>query len=145
MKQLFIAAVLIVLQSGCSTSGQSVSLTRSQDPKAVLGKTWQWQETVTPAGKIAPANPERYTLLLSPGGWAQMRFDCNRGGGGYEIGEGQLSFGPMMSTRMACPGASLYTTYMKHLQEVRTFFVENGELYLELPIDGGTLHFRRQP
>ncbi|MGR9074133.1 MAG: META domain-containing protein [Gammaproteobacteria bacterium] len=144
MKKLFIAAVLIVLQPGCST-GQSVSLTRSHDPKTVLSKTWQWQETVTPAGKIAPANPERYTLLLSPGGRAQMRFDCNRGGGGYEIGEGKLSFGPMMSTRMACPGDSLDTTYMKHLQEVRTFFVENGELYLELPADGGTLHFRHQP
>ena len=69
----------------------------------VIGKAWQWVATVTPAEKISVPASERYTILLMADGKAQAQFDCNRGGGGYTIAEGELSFGPMMSTRMALP------------------------------------------
>ena len=32
---------------------------------AVLGKTWQWGETITPVEKITVANAEQYTILLT--------------------------------------------------------------------------------
>jgi heat shock protein HslJ len=57
--------------------------------------------TITPVEKITVQNPERYTIHLNSAGKAQIRFDCNRGGGTYEISGGRFSFGPMLSTRMA--------------------------------------------
>ena len=84
-------------------------------------------------------------MLLMADGKAQVRFDCNRGGGSYHISEGQLSFGPMMSTRMACPPDSLDVPFMRDLQRVASFFVQEGALYLELPNDSGTMQFRQAP
>ena len=111
----------------------------------VLNKTWQWESTITPIEKITVLNPERYTILLTAGGKAKVRLDCNRGGGDYKISKGKFSFGPFLSTRMACPPDTLDGSFMRDLQRVTSFFVENGNLYLELPLDSGTMKFRPGP
>ena len=126
-------------------AGRPAPAARSRDPQSVLEKTWQWESTITPVEKITVSNPERYTILLKTDGKTQVRFDCNRGGGNYEISEGKLSFGPLMSTRMACPPDTQDTAFMRDLQRVASFFVENGNLYLELPYDSGTMKFRPAP
>ena len=69
----------------------------------------------------------------------------NNGGGNYQISAGKLSFGPLMSTRMACPPGSLDATYTRDLQRVVSFFVQDGDLYLELPVDSGTMRFQPAP
>jgi len=144
MKQLLVLGGLSLLVMGCASSGQPTSTLRSHDPQAVIGKTWQWVGTVTPVENISVSHPERYTLRFDERGRLLAKFDCNRGGGGYEISEGKLSFGPMMSTRMACPEDSLDYVFMKQLKDVTSFFVEGDSLYLELPADSGTLQFRHQ-
>jgi heat shock protein HslJ len=118
---------------------------RSTNPELVLNRTWQWVSTVTPAETIDVPHPERYTILLQDDGNLQARFDCNRGGGNYTISTGQLSFGPLRSTRMACPGNSLDTLFMGDLQQVVSFFIDNGRLYLALPYDSGTMTLRTAP
>jgi heat shock protein HslJ len=130
---------------GCAASAPHGENTRSNDPQMVLGTTWQWAETVTPAERIEVPQPERYTILLSADGKAQIRFDCNRGGGSYDISAGRLSFGPLISTRMACPQDSLDGPFMRNLQRVVSFFVQEGLLFLELPYDSGTMRFRPAP
>ena len=72
----------------------------------------------------------------------QARFDCNRGGGEFRISPDKLSFGPLISTRMACPEDRLDGTFMRDLQRVTSFFVQDGFLYLELPYGSGTMTFR---
>ena len=79
--------------------------------------------------------------LLAPDGKVRARFDCNRGGGAFKISLGKLSFGPLMSTRMACPEDSLDAPFMRDLQRVTSFFTQDGLLYLELPYDSGTMKF----
>ena len=118
---------------------------RSTDPQLVLDKTWQWESTTTPVAKTDVPNPERYTILLKDEGKIQARFDCNRGGGSYEISAAKLSFGPLMSSRMACPEESLAEPFMRDLQRVVSFFIDDGHLYLELPYDSGTMKFRSAP
>ena len=145
MKRKISTAWLILLIAGCAAEAPVQPTQRSTDAQAVLAKTWQWQETVTPVEKIIVPNPERYTILLTRGGKLQARFDCNPGGGSYEISEGRLSFGPLVSTRMACPPGSLDAPYMRDLQRVMAFFIEAGNLYLELPVDSGTMRFRPAP
>lgn len=130
---------------GCATDKPPGNAVRSTDPQSVLKKTWQWESTVTPVERTTVPNPERYTIRLTEDKKLEARFDCNRGGGGYEISPGKLSFGPLMSTRMACPEDSLDAPFMKDLQRVVSFFVEDGNLYLELPADSGTMRFRAAP
>jgi heat shock protein HslJ len=140
--RILFAALFGMMVSGCATGSQTIS---STDPKAILGKTWQWEETITPVEKITVPNPERYTILLTDSGRLQARFDCNRGGGDYKISAGKLSFGPLLSTRAACPPDSLDRPYVKDLERVVSFFIQGGNLYLELPADSGTMRFRPAP
>ncbi|WDP89909.1 MAG: META domain-containing protein [Desulfobacter sp.] len=130
-----------MLLSGCAAVSTSPRSERDYDPQAVLDRQWQWESTITPVEKITADRPEHYTLLLKTGGKAQVRFDCNRGGGSFEISAGKLSFGPLISTRMACPPGSLDFRFAADLQRVASFFTQDNTLYLELPHDSGTMAF----
>ena len=146
MMRILSMVLLGMMIVGCAAAGGLPDgNTRSTDPQYVLNKTWQWVSTITPVEKIAVSNPERYTIILKDDGKLQARFDCNRGGGEYEISEGKLSLGPLMSTRMACPEESLDGPFMRDLQRVASFFLQDGLLYLELPYDSGTMKFRPAP
>lgn len=142
MQRMMIMVIVGLSLVGCAAGMSSDQPARSRDPQMVVGKTWQWVSTVTPVDKITVADPARYTILLQTDSKAQVRFDCNRGGGGYTIADGQFSFGPLMSTRMACPPDSQDALFMRDLQRVSSFFLHNGDLYLELPYDSGTMRFR---
>ena len=131
---------VLLLCAGCATAG-SQGAKRDRAPAAVVGKVWQWESFVSPVETIEVPTPERYLLELLPDGKARARFDCNRGGGAYRIAEGQLGFGALVSTRMGCPPGSLGGRFSRELGRVTTFFVEDGKLYLELPVDSGTLRF----
>ena len=136
---------LVSMMSGCATNAQTGKNERSSDPGQAMSRTWQWESTTTPVERITVPTPERYTLFLNEDGKAEIRFDCNRGGGEYMIAAGKLSFGPLISTRMACPEGSLDGPFMRDLQRVATFFIADRQLYLELPYDSGTMRFREAP
>ena len=144
MQRIILAFIAGIILAGCAGKPAPVENTHLNDPQAVLGKTWEWESTTNPVEKIVVDAPENYTVLLGADGRAQMRFDCNRGGGGYEISPGKLSFGPLMSTRMACPPDSRDDVFMRDLQRVASFFLRGDRLYLELPYDSGTMKFRPQ-
>ena len=145
MKRIIPILIAGFALAGCATGISDDQKALSSNPQMVIGKTWQWVSSTTPVEKITVAAPERYTILLQTDGRAQVRFDCNRGGGKYKIAEGQLSFGPLVSTRMACPPDTQDGTFMRDLQRVTSFFIEDGVLFLELPYDSGTMQFRREP
>jgi heat shock protein HslJ len=132
----------LVALAGCSAVPSGQGGDRVRTPEAAVGQ-WQWEATVTPVEQIGTANPDRYTLELQPGGSALVRADCNRGRGRYEIGEGRIKFGAIAVTRMACPPGSLDGRYLKDLARATTFFVDGGKLFLELPVDSGTMRFAR--
>jgi len=128
--------------AGCGAVPHDKGAARVRTPEAAAG-VWHWEATVTPVEQIGTANPERYTLELQPGGVALVRADCNRGRGSYEISEGRIKFGPIATTRMACPPGSLDSRYLKDLQRATIFFVEGGKLFFDLPADSGTMRFAR--
>ena len=143
MKRMFAVLVLGMALVSCTTTVHKDQNARSSDPEIIVGKTWQWISTISPVEKITVTTPDRYTILLHPDGKIQALSDCNRGGGNYEFTKGKLSFGPMMSTRMACPPDTLDAQFMRDLQRVNSFFLEGGQLYLELPLDSGTMRFKQ--
>jgi heat shock protein HslJ len=126
---------------GCATISSNTQSEQNYDPQTILGKQWQWESTITPVEQITVDTPKNYTILLKADNKVQVRFDCNRGGGSFEISLGKLSFGPIMSTRAACPPGSLDFRFAMDLQRVVSFFTRNNNLYLELPYDSGTMKF----
>ncbi len=145
LRILSFLCLIVLLPSCSSTVSKPGTQNRGTDPQMVLDKNWQWVSTLTPVEKITVPAPERYTILLSETGRLQAQFDCNSGGGNYEISPGKLSFGPLLAIRMACPPDSLGYRFMQDLQQVKLFFMQGGELYLDLPMDGGTMRFRAAP
>jgi heat shock protein HslJ len=126
-----------IISAGCASAGGK----ENASADAVLGKVWQWESIVTPQQAIEVANPERYVLEFMADNKASMRFDCNRGGGSYQMASGQLTFGPLVSTRMGCPPGSLGDRFGQELGRVTSFSLDHGKLYLNLPDNGGTLRF----
>ena len=132
------AVVFSTFLYGCA--GMRSHGQRSSNVSAVVGRTWQWESTRTGSETITSPIPEKYTIQMVDGGKVGVRLDCNHAGGTYRIAGGVVSFGPLAATRTACGPGSLADRFAKELSEVRSFYVESGELYLEIP-GGATMRF----
>jgi para-nitrobenzyl esterase len=106
---------------------------------------WEWVSTTTPVEEIKVDSPDRYTLRLGSDGRLALKADCNRGAGAYAVtGDRALTVKPIALTRAMCPPGSLSDRFAKDVGRATSYFVRDGDLYLELPVDSGTLRFRRQ-
>jgi heat shock protein HslJ len=123
--------------------GHRLSGSRQTSAEAVVGIIWHWEATQGRDTTIHVPQPQLYTLLLQPNGAVALRLDCNRGGGSYKISAGQLSFGPVTQTRVACPPGSLGGEMAGSLRKVVGFHTEGDLLFLELNAGLGTMRFRR--
>ncbi|MCA9410786.1 MAG: META domain-containing protein [Candidatus Omnitrophica bacterium] len=139
----WISCILIVSIFGSANLGAWSAETVTKDPDTIYDATWEWTGTITPVEEIQVPNPENYWIKFSRDGSATLQVDCNKGRGDFKVSPGKISFGPIATTRMACPEGSLDSRFAKDLGEVVSFFGDSQSLYLELPVDAGTLHFRR--
>lgn len=99
-----------------------------------------------------PAAPGLYTLGFEAGGRAVLRLDCNRGqstwqatpspGSSAQRPSGSLQFGPLASTRAACPPGSRAPRLVREWPAVRSYVIEGGRLHLALMADGGIQTWR---
>ncbi len=137
-----IALFLILISIQLYGQEKGMEKARSTDIEEVFDRTWKWVSTLTPVQSIKASDPERYTVQFLKDGKVRIRFDCNKGGGNYTISQGNLTFGPLISTRMACPEDTQDALFVKDLQRVSSFFIEDGDLYLELSYDSGTMRFQ---
>jgi uncharacterized lipoprotein YbaY len=111
---------------------------------SIIDTLWLWQSTALSNGDtFTPDDPGRYTLLLQPDGRAAVQADCNRGGGPYTLEGNRIAIGPLISTLIGCPPGSLGSTFLQQLDRVESYVVQDGDLMLELPTEGGSMRFRR--
>jgi heat shock protein HslJ len=111
----------------------------------VVDVVWEWVSTTTPVEEVKVDHPDRYTLRLGSDGRLALKADCNRGAGGYAIsGDRALNVKPIALTRAMCPPGSLSDRFAQDVGRATSYFLRDGDLYLELPVDSGTLRFRRQ-
>lgn len=110
------------------------------------GSAWQLRaiaSTDGAPGRTEIAVPAVFTLAFGADGAAFFRIDCNRGRGAWKAAPssdpsaGVLEFGPLATTRMACPPGSLDQRVMRDLALVRSYRLKDGVLYLSLMDDGG--------
>jgi len=85
--------------------------------------------------------PDRYTLSFQGGGRVNVRADCNRGSGSYEVNGAQIRFGAIALTRMACPSTSQDAEFLRSVVQANAFAMDRGELVLALS-DGASMRFK---
>lgn len=124
---------------------QSLTFPAEAGP-SLTGITWQWNSLTTPVGEIVtPPDPSLYTILFNEPegdqGTAEILADCNDVGATYIV-EGDsidITLGP--STLAACGEESLDQLFLSSLEEAAIYFFQDGDLYLDLFIDSGTMRF----
>jgi heat shock protein HslJ len=122
----------------------SSSFGASQNAAAGLeGTSWQLVKFQNGADKtLVPDDKAKYTISFGADGKVSLRIDCNRGGGTWKSsGSNQLEFGPLALTRAMCPPGPLNDRIPKDWQDVRSYTIKNGHLFLSLMADGGTYEF----
>lgn len=108
----------------------------------IIDKEWKWQQTLyNNDTKSIPNDPGRYTITFNSGGKFNIRADCNRGGGSFSVEENRIAIEMPYTTRAMCPPDSLEKVFIKNLNAARIYFLHEGDLYLDLKYDTGTMKF----
>ncbi|MCA9982193.1 MAG: META domain-containing protein, partial [Anaerolineales bacterium] len=131
-------------------AAQFVSVTNAQNVPVVtapaLGETlvnvpWEWVSTTDGAGVTTVPNPENYVIIFNTNDTAAIKADCNAVQATYTADANTVSLTLGASTLVACEPDSLGDLFVSQLSQVTSYFVEGGNLYLELPADSGTMRF----
>lgn len=103
----------------------------AQQAAAPLRNT-RWVLRTLAGQPVAPPTDGREPcLLLRADSAAEGNGACNRFRGRYTApGPGQLTFGPLLSTRMACPALPTETAFLKVLEQTRTYQISGDTLRL---------------
>lgn len=134
MKKIIIALICVVFVL-LLTGFQQVSKSQNQTP---IGRKFVWMDA-----------PEGVEVNLGFGGQENRFFGkapINRYFGFYDVKKNDISFTEMGTTMMMGPEnlMSLEQQYLKDLASVKTYKIENNQLYLFLS-DGKKLTFKEVP
>lgn len=105
------------------------------------GSTWRLADIDGQAALAAPVA----TLGFPEPGRVNGVGSCNRFSGTVQVNENRLSFGPLMSTKMACAGGASAQEfrYLSALQKAERYEIRDNMLYLHVPGMAQPLTFRR--
>ncbi len=143
LMQSKISAFLALTTLAAWVSGQAPLA--AENPSSLTAAGWLWQQTQMNNGDLfRPTEPGNYHLRFLGDGSLAIQADCNRALGRYEI-EGhrlRIEMGPM--TLMACGEASLGDRFLANLGVANGHFFQDGNLFIELKFDSGTMKFNPQ-
>jgi heat shock protein HslJ len=136
---VLIAAVAVFFQINAAPKPSSQSNV-STDPNKLLIPRWFLRSLTLNGQKVEiPADQQALTLQFADAGNVNGSGGCNSIGGSYQAGmDGKLSFGPLISTKMAClEGMQQESAYFNALAQVQQFYTYGGRLTLS-SADGQT-------
>lgn len=111
-------------------------------PGELQDTAWQWVSFHSGKEAFDIDHPERYTIAFEEDGRLAVRADCNRGSGTvYSSGPGAIRIRELATTRVLCPPESHYDLFVQSLDHAVLYFIQDGALHLERPVDSGTLRF----
>jgi heat shock protein HslJ len=138
---LHVARHFTVQGSKLAAAGETVL----SPPPAIVGPVWQWVRTFyNDDSKILPPKPDAYTVTFDAGGTLNVRADCNQKGGTYLLKDQGITIEVTHSTMAMCPGDSLEDRFVRDLTGAAGWFLKDGDLYLDLKYDTGTMRLTRQ-
>jgi len=105
------------------------------------GTSWSWSAFTNPNEEITVEMPDDYILAFNDDSTVNIKADCNNAVGTYTLDGSSISIevGPM--TMAACPPETRSDDFIKYLGSSAIFFYEEGNLYIDLMADGGTMAF----
>ena len=111
------------------------------DMAMLTGTTWAWTAFTDPTQQFDVDIPLNYTLTFQDDGTVNIQADCNNALGSYSVDGSSITIevGPM--TMAACPPGSLSDDFVKYLGFAAIYFFEEGDLFIDLMADGGTMRF----
>lgn len=110
----------------------------------LTGTVWQWVSLTTPLDETAVADPTRYTITFNADGIAAIKADCNAVVASYTVDGSSLTITPGPSTLVACPEDSIADQFVASLSNATVYFFLDGDLYMDMLADAGTLRFAAQ-
>ncbi len=102
---------------------------------------WQWVSTTDPKGSVTVNDPSRYVILFNDDNSAFIKADCNNARATYVVDGSNISIAPGATTMMACPDDSLDSVFLQQLSSGAIYFMNGGNLFMDLPADSGTMRF----
>lgn len=114
----------------------------STTPTGLTGVTWEWVSVIDPMGQMASNDPTRYTITFNDDGSANIVADCNNVMAEYVTDGESLLIMLGASTLMACEPGSQDQLFLSSLGSASSYTVEDGELFVALDSDAGTIMFR---
>ena len=134
---LVVSAVIVIIHSAGLAGG-------APDTEDFTGVVWKWQQSrYNNDQQSVPDDPSGYTVIFNTDGTLNIRADCNRGGGSYSIESKRISIEVTHTTRAMCPPESLDKAFIKDLNASKIYFFSDGNLYVDLKYDTGTMKFAR--
>jgi heat shock protein HslJ len=118
-----------------------------KDRHEITGAVWQWLQTLYNDDRmVVPADPENYTVQFREDSTLSVQADCNLKGGTYSFlpEKKRLAIEITHSTMAACPEGSLEDEFVRGLSGSAVYFIKDGDLYIDLKYDSGTMRFSRQ-
>ena len=108
---------------------------------ALSANPWQWVSFTNPVEQYQIADPESYTLTFNTDGTVTIKADCNNAAGSYTEDGSSLSIEIGPSTMALCPPESRSEDFLKYLGSAAIYFFQDGNLFIDLMADGGTMQF----
>ena len=112
------------------------------DQEALTATPWMWVGFTDPTQQFTVESPENYTLSFKSDGMVEIKADCNNAAGTYTLDGSSIKIevGPM--TLAACPPESRSDEFIQDLSAAAIYFFKDGDLYIDLMADGGTMQFK---
>jgi len=114
----------------------------TEDLMMLRANPWQWVSFTNPVEQFDVENPASYRLSFNTDATLGITADCNNVVGFYQ-GEygGSLTIETGSATPAECGPGSRSDQFVKLLAGGTRYFFENGNLYIDLLADGGTMVF----
>ena len=110
---------------------------------SLTGTVWEWEKFESSDDSVVTVDdPTKYTLLLNTDGTVNIKADCNVAVGSYTMQDSSLRFSPIATTLAYCGEDSMDTQFLSYLENVATYVISGGKLYLNLWADAGNMVFR---
>ena len=113
------------------------------DKPNITDISWEWEKfTSGDDSEITVDDPTSYTLVLKTDGSVNIKADCNSVLGTYTMEDSSLRIVLGPTTLAFCGEDSLDNQYLPYLENVATYVLDGGKLYLNLQYDSGNMVFR---
>jgi pimeloyl-ACP methyl ester carboxylesterase/heat shock protein HslJ len=107
----------------------------------LLSQSWQWVSFTSPVEQFNVEMSESYLLTFNDDATVDIIADCNNASGNFTADESSLliEIGPM--TMATCQEGSRSEQFVQLLGNATIYFFQDGQLFIDLFADGGTLEF----